>query len=71
MPTYFPHSSTRAPETVPRLRIGTMDGQRLAGEGDARTHLLGFWNSGTPLSWLLELDIGRSGTNRELRPEYD
>ncbi|GHB82130.1 hypothetical protein GCM10010306_090840 [Streptomyces umbrinus] len=48
-----------------------MDGQRLAGEGDARTHLLGFWNSGTPLSWLLELDIGRSGTNRELRPEYD
>ncbi|MGW4506890.1 restriction endonuclease [Streptomyces sp. NPDC004436] len=30
--------------------------------------LLGFWNSGTALSALLDLDIGRSGTNRKLTP---
>ncbi|MQY10084.1 hypothetical protein SRB5_01880 [Streptomyces sp. RB5] len=29
-------------------------------------NLLGFWNSGTPLGSFLELDIGRSGTNRKL-----
>lgn len=32
--------------------------------------LLGFWNSGTALSALLDLDIGRSGTNRKLAPDY-
>ncbi|MEW2219374.1 restriction endonuclease [Streptomyces sp. NPDC006990] len=31
--------------------------------------LLGFWNSGTALSSLLALDIGRSGTNRKLTPD--
>ncbi|GGZ20655.1 restriction endonuclease [Streptomyces poonensis] len=31
-------------------------------------NLLGFWNSGTPLTSFLELDISRSGTNRRLRP---
>ncbi|OON80087.1 restriction endonuclease [Streptomyces tsukubensis] len=31
--------------------------------------LLGFWNSGTMLVTLLDLDIGRSGTNRKLRPD--
>ncbi|MFE3074328.1 restriction endonuclease [Streptomyces sp. NPDC059247] len=31
--------------------------------------LLGFWNSGTVLSTLLDLDIGRSGTNRKLAPD--
>ncbi|MFD6113970.1 restriction endonuclease [Streptomyces yangpuensis] len=30
--------------------------------------LLGFWNSGTALSTLLDLDIGRTGTNRKLAP---
>ncbi|CAL9339999.1 restriction endonuclease [Streptomyces sp. Tu 3180] len=33
--------------------------------------LLGFWNSGTPLTSFLDLDIGRSGTNRRLRPDRD
>lgn len=33
--------------------------------------LLGFWNTGTPLTSLLELDIGRSGTHRKLRPDHD
>ncbi|MGW2668134.1 restriction endonuclease [Streptomyces sp. NPDC001272] len=31
--------------------------------------LLGFWNSGTALTALLELDINRSGTNRKLTPD--
>ncbi|MFC7980092.1 restriction endonuclease [Streptomyces cinereoruber] len=31
--------------------------------------LLGFWNSGTTLTALLDLDIGRSGTNRKLAPD--
>ncbi|WP_327388058.1 restriction endonuclease [Streptomyces sp. NBC_01207] len=31
--------------------------------------LLGFWNSGTTLTTLLDLDIGRSGTNRKLIPD--
>ncbi|MFG2716404.1 restriction endonuclease [Streptomyces goshikiensis] len=31
--------------------------------------LLGFWNSGTALNTLLDLDIGRSGTNRKLAPD--
>ncbi|MFE3144730.1 restriction endonuclease [Streptomyces scopuliridis] len=31
--------------------------------------LLGFWNSGTALTTLLDLDIGRSGTNRKLTPD--
>ncbi|WP_329316978.1 MULTISPECIES: hypothetical protein [unclassified Streptomyces] len=31
--------------------------------------LLGFWNSGTTLTALLALDIGRSGTNRRLAPD--
>ncbi|WP_345045813.1 restriction endonuclease [Streptomyces sannanensis] len=34
-------------------------------------NLLGFWNSGTTLTSLLDLDIGRSGTNRKLRPDHD
>ncbi|MFI7095848.1 restriction endonuclease [Streptomyces lydicus] len=34
-------------------------------------NLLGFWNSGTPLTSFLDLDIGRSGTNRRLRPDHD
>ncbi|MFH8632253.1 restriction endonuclease [Streptomyces lydicus] len=34
-------------------------------------NLLGFWNSGTPLTSFLNLDIGRSGTNRKLRPDHD
>jgi restriction system protein len=32
-------------------------------------NLLGFWNSGTSLTSFLDLDIGRSGTNRRLRPD--
>lgn len=32
-------------------------------------NLLGFWNSGTTLSSILDLDIGRSGTNRKLTPD--
>ncbi|WP_320779190.1 restriction endonuclease [Streptomyces sp. CRN 30] len=32
-------------------------------------NLLGFWNSGTPLTSFLELDISRSGTHRRLRPD--
>ncbi|MFF7216831.1 restriction endonuclease [Streptomyces sp. NPDC008238] len=32
--------------------------------------LLGFWNSGTPLTSFLDLDIRRSGTNRKLHPEH-
>ncbi|MFD9043998.1 restriction endonuclease [Streptomyces bottropensis] len=31
--------------------------------------LLGFWNSGTGLSSILDLDIGRCGTNRKLTPD--
>ncbi|GAA0454753.1 restriction endonuclease [Streptomyces sp. NPDC046215] len=31
--------------------------------------LLGFWISGTVLTKLLDLDIGRSGTNRKLTPD--
>ncbi|MFE9636972.1 restriction endonuclease [Streptomyces sp. NPDC006463] len=31
--------------------------------------LLGFWNSGTALATLLDLDISRSGTNRKLAPD--
>ncbi|MFD9622122.1 hypothetical protein ACFWB2_33395 [Streptomyces virginiae] len=31
--------------------------------------LLGFWNTGTALAALLDLDIGRAGTNRKLAPE--
>ncbi|MFE0630852.1 restriction endonuclease [Streptomyces sp. NPDC058864] len=31
--------------------------------------LLGFWNSGTPLTSFLSLDIKRSGTSRKLHPE--
>ncbi|WFB11331.1 restriction endonuclease [Streptomyces sp. LX-29] len=31
--------------------------------------LLGFWNGGTALTALLDLDIGRSGTNRKLTPD--
>ncbi|MCX5195785.1 hypothetical protein OOK31_18110 [Streptomyces sp. NBC_00249] len=31
--------------------------------------LLGLWNSGTALTTLLDLDIGRSGTNRRLAPD--
>ncbi|WP_309063418.1 restriction endonuclease [Streptomyces sp.] len=34
-------------------------------------NLLGFWNSGTPLTSFLDLDISRSGTNRRLRPDHD
>lgn len=34
-------------------------------------NLLGFWNSGTPLTSFLDLDIGRSGTNRKLHPDHD
>jgi restriction system protein len=34
-------------------------------------NLLGFWNSGTPLTSFLDLDIGRSGTNRRLHPDHD
>jgi restriction system protein len=30
--------------------------------------LLGFWNGGTPLTAFLDLDIGRSGTSRKLKP---
>ncbi|MFF8288940.1 restriction endonuclease [Streptomyces sp. NPDC016309] len=31
--------------------------------------LLGFWNSGTALTALLDLDIGRSGSHRRLGPD--
>ncbi|MET7370803.1 restriction endonuclease [Streptomyces sp. NPDC005566] len=34
-------------------------------------NLLGFWNSGTPLTAFLDLDISRSGTNRKLHPDDD
>jgi restriction system protein len=34
-------------------------------------NLLGFWNSGTALISFLDLDIGRSGTNRRLHPDHD
>ncbi|WP_406003299.1 hypothetical protein [Streptomyces sp. NBC_00829] len=34
-------------------------------------NLLGFWNSGTSLASFLDLDIGRSGTNRRLHPDHD
>ncbi|MFF7411994.1 restriction endonuclease [Streptomyces lydicus] len=34
-------------------------------------NLLGFWNSGTPLASFLDLDIGRSGTNRRLHSDHD
>lgn len=34
-------------------------------------NLLGFWNSGTPLTSFLDLDISRSGTNKKLRPDHD
>lgn len=34
-------------------------------------NLLGFWNNGTTLTSLLDLDIGRSGTNRRLHPDQD
>lgn len=33
--------------------------------------LLGFWNNGTPLTALLDLDISRSGTNRRLSADPD
>ncbi|MFE4056576.1 restriction endonuclease [Streptomyces sp. NPDC059096] len=33
--------------------------------------LLGFWVGGTPLTALLDLDIGRSGTHRRLGPDHD
>ncbi|WP_344320813.1 restriction endonuclease [Streptomyces macrosporus] len=33
--------------------------------------LLGFWNSGTPLTSFPDLDIGRSGTDRRLSPGHD
>ncbi|MFG2988012.1 hypothetical protein ACGFZK_01640 [Streptomyces sp. NPDC048257] len=31
--------------------------------------LLGFWNSGTTLTALLDLNIGRSGTHRNPTPD--
>ncbi|MFF0109753.1 restriction endonuclease [Streptomyces hirsutus] len=34
-------------------------------------NLLGFWNSGTPLTSFLELDVSRSGTHRKLHPDHD
>ncbi|MFD6277152.1 restriction endonuclease [Streptomyces sp. NPDC060209] len=34
-------------------------------------NLLGFWNNGTTLTSFLDLDIGRSGTNRKLHPDHD
>ncbi|MEU8678687.1 restriction endonuclease [Streptomyces sp. NPDC048560] len=34
-------------------------------------NLLGFWNNGTTLTSLLDLDIARSGTHRKLRPDHD
>ncbi|GGR08504.1 hypothetical protein GCM10010280_65430 [Streptomyces pilosus] len=34
-------------------------------------NLLGFWNSGTLLTSFLDLEIGRSGTNRKLHPDHD
>ncbi|MET7647925.1 restriction endonuclease [Streptomyces sp. NPDC005426] len=34
-------------------------------------NLLGFWNKGTTLTSLLDLDIGRSGTHRKLHPDHD
>ncbi|MET9880116.1 restriction endonuclease [Actinacidiphila glaucinigra] len=34
-------------------------------------NLLGFWNSGTPLTAFLDLDISRSGNNRRLSPGPD
>jgi restriction system protein len=34
-------------------------------------NLLGFWNSGTVLTSFLDLDIGRSGTNRKLHPDHE
>ncbi|WP_240676903.1 restriction endonuclease [Actinacidiphila soli] len=34
-------------------------------------NLLGLWNSGTVLTSFLDLDIGRSGTNRKLHPDHD
>lgn len=34
-------------------------------------NLLGFWNNGTALASLLDLDIGRSGTHRKLRSDHD
>jgi restriction system protein len=33
--------------------------------------LLGFWNSGTAVTSFLDLDIGRSGNNRRLRPDVE
>ncbi|MGA4844664.1 restriction endonuclease [Streptomyces sp. G45] len=33
--------------------------------------LLGFWNGGTALGALVELDIGRSGSHRRLRPDLE
>ncbi|MFD7668196.1 restriction endonuclease [Streptomyces sp. NPDC059788] len=32
-------------------------------------NLLGFWNSGTPLTAFLDLDIGRSGNHRKIAPD--
>ncbi|SEG85319.1 restriction system protein [Actinacidiphila yanglinensis] len=32
-------------------------------------NLLGFWNSGTPLTSLIDLDIARSGNHRKLAPD--
>ncbi|MFE4692689.1 restriction endonuclease [Streptomyces sp. NPDC056749] len=34
-------------------------------------NLLGFWNNGTALASLLDLDIARSGTHRKLRADHD
>jgi restriction system protein len=34
-------------------------------------NLLGFWNSGTVLTSFMDLDIGRSGTNRKLHRDHD
>ncbi|KQX77096.1 restriction endonuclease [Streptomyces sp. Root1310] len=34
-------------------------------------NLLGFWNSGTPLTSFLDLDIGRSGSHHRLRPDAE
>ncbi|MEV7236604.1 restriction endonuclease [Streptomyces sp. NPDC051020] len=34
-------------------------------------NLLGFWNNGTALASLLDLDIARSGTHRKLHPDND
>ncbi|MFE2168903.1 hypothetical protein ACFXB3_28200, partial [Streptomyces sp. NPDC059447] len=68
-------TSTRSPPTVPPPPPPRPAPQpQVSANTDvlaSDVNLLLFWNTGTTLAALLDLDMRRSGTNRKLRPDHD